>query len=148
MHMGEYVIIIDTREKTMWFSDYCDATGIPWKRQKLNYGDYGVEINGSIGKFTVEKKMDLNEIATNFLPKNIERFKREFERSGGNMAVVTVGNYEDIATRKYDHGVHPRLFLSKLRQFKETYGTEFFFVTENTANFIVSLLFEGNKVNQ
>ncbi|WP_139214749.1 hypothetical protein [Pelosinus propionicus] len=148
LRLEDYVIIIDTREKTTLMQEYCDTIGIPWKKKKLNYGDYGLECNGEIMKFTVEKKYGHDELATNFLPKNIERFKREFERSAGNMAVVTIGNREDIAGRNYSHGLAPKFYLAKLKQFEKSYGTEFYFVTEHTANFIVSLLFEGNKANQ
>jgi len=133
-------IVIDTREKMTHIKEYCDGKGIEVERHKLDYGDYGIKVNGVLQPFTVERKNSLDELAGNFAWKNRGRFKREFERSNGNMAVVCEGTFENIAEHRYLHPLPPRNYLAQIKQFTKAYNVCFYFVPVNSAEFIVELL--------
>lgn len=92
------IVIVDTREKSSCVIDYLDSVGIPWKRQKLDYGDYGLFDNdrGVLLHFTIERKKDLLEISNNLSNMRsgkgtlYQRFCRELARSEGNMEVMVM----------------------------------------------------------
>lgn len=134
-------IVMDTREKMMLVKAYCEDMGITVERQKLDYGDYGIKVDGVLQPFTVERKKNLSELAGNFAWRNRERFKREFERSSSNMAVVCGGRFEDIAEHRYNHPLPPRNYLAQIKQFKKNYNVDFYFVPiMDSSEFIVELL--------
>lgn len=135
-----FKIVIDTREKQTHVKEYCEEHGIPIVSKKLDYGDYGIIVNGVLQSFTVERKNSLNELAGNLSWKQRERFKREFERSEGNMVVIVEGVFEDIAEHRYLHPLPPRNYLAQLKQFTKAYGVEFKFIPTNTAECILELL--------
>lgn len=139
--MNNIKIVIDTREqKCDHIKNYCEEQGIPIIKQKLDYGDYGIMIDDALHPFTVERKNSLNELAGNFSYKQRERFKREFERSNGNMTVVCEGRFEEIVEHCYTHPLPPRNYLAQLKQYKKAYNVDFHFVPTNSAEFIINLL--------
>ena len=134
------VIAMDTREKMMHVKDYCEDQGIPVVRKKLDYGDYGIIVDGELQSFTVERKNSLNELAGNFAYRSRERFKREFERSSGNMTVVCEGTFDGIAEHRYFHPLPPRIYLAQIKQYTKAYNVDFHFIPSDSAEFIVGLL--------
>ncbi len=142
--MDNIEIIVDTREQKKYVEDVCDERGIKHSRAKLNYGDYGIKINGILQPFTVERKKDIQEIVGN-LSKGYERFCREFERSDGNMAVVVHGNESDIAERKYLYGAAPRYIIANLKRMRKNFPSiHWHFVDRNSPEYIVDLLLNNN----
>lgn len=137
-------IVMDTREKKEYVKEYCESLGLTVERQKLDYGDYGIKVDGVLQPFTVERKNSMDELAGNFSYKSKGRFKREFERSKGNMAVVVCrGDFDDIAEHKYTHPLPPRNYLAQLKQFKANYNVEFYFVAIDFSKFILDLLLKS-----
>jgi hypothetical protein len=134
-------IIMDTREKKMHVKEYCEAQGIPVIRRKLDYGDYAIEVDGVLQPFTVERKNSLDELGGNFSYGSRARFKREFERAAGNMAVVCEGNFVGIARHEYQRcKLPPRNYLAQIKQYTKAYNVDFHFIPRDAAAFIVELL--------
>jgi ERCC4-type nuclease len=134
-------VVMDSREKMSHVKEYCEEHGIPVVRRKLDYGDYGIEVDGVLQPFTVERKNSLDELGGNFLRRNQPRFRREFERSQGKMAVVCEGDFNGIAERRYSRcPLHPRFYLAAIKKFTKEYGVEFHFIPTDSAQFIVELL--------
>ena len=105
-------LIVDTREQpTESYYKRLDKVGLPYRRQKLDFGDYSCGFCPSEGlemlldkEIVVERKMSIDEICGNFT-KGRDRFAREFERAAKSGAkvhlIVEGGSYEKIIGGKY-----------------------------------------------
>lgn len=88
------MILIDTREqKYDHIISVFDGMGIPWKRTKLNQGDYMDEDNPSL---TVDRKQSLQEVYCNLIGPEHARFRRELLRcrEAGQKVVVLVETWQ------------------------------------------------------
>ena len=117
-------ILVDTREQPSARSQQrLDSLGVPYTRQKLNYGDYtynfilpsgellypaDVPVNGSV---VVERKMNLEELSQCFC-QDRRRFTDEFERIRDNSAAAYL-LIEDSNIEKLIHGRYNTKFNSK-----------------------------------
>lgn len=86
--LDSITILVDTREHPgAAFNKRVASFGYPWRRQKLDQGDYSYTYNDLAGmevsmdkKLIIERKMSLNELSNNF-GRERARFEREFERA-------------------------------------------------------------------
>lgn len=84
--ISDMVVIVDTREKkNEHIVEFLTKSGIPFKLDKLDHGDYTVEFSKPEHfKYNrcvaIERKNSFDEICGN-LTKNRDRFEREFERA-------------------------------------------------------------------
>lgn len=86
--LDSIVVLVDTREQPgKRFDQRTQSFGFPFVRHKLDQGDYSYKWTDLDGvehmmdsKIVIERKMSLNELASNF-GKNRDRFTREFERA-------------------------------------------------------------------
>ena len=92
------MIIVDTREKPKAIVkslQHFDAHGVPYKHEKLDYGDYMIE-NGP--KISVDRKQNIAELAKN-CTRESERFRREMDRAAADGArlviLVEQNRYQD-----------------------------------------------------
>lgn len=126
-------ILVDTREKpTDKFQERMKLIGLPWKRQKLDYGDYSACVYDSEGNeinltpfFSIERKMSIDEIAQN-LTRGRSRFAREFTRATENGAKMYIliedASWEKILSGKYRTKVHPNALSASLATWMSRYN--------------------------
>lgn len=117
------VILVDTREQDLHILRKLDSLNIPYRRQKLNFGDYSFEWNGVSyeNKIVIERKGSLDEIIGNFT-KGRDRFKREFERSKGCRVILMVEASESQIDR---HEYRSKMSPGDLRSFLKTWSNKF-----------------------
>ena len=141
-----FVILIDTREKVnSHIIDAFDKYNIKYKKQKLDYGDYGCIItkNEDLGilddiilKVAVERKNGLEEIGNN-LTNAKERFHREMQRciddNGAMVIMIENCTYDDIANKKYNNKITPKSFLALLHSIYSKYDIPFIFISKDKA---------------
>lgn len=92
------MIIVDTREKPkaiVKILEHFDAHEVPYKHEKLDYGDYMIE-NGP--KISIDRKQNIAELAKN-CTRESERFRREMDRAAADGArlviLVEQNRYQD-----------------------------------------------------
>lgn len=81
--LDSMVLLVDTREQlTDRFKSRLESVGLPWERQKLDFGDYSAkcELVDLSREVVIERKMNLDELALCFGSQRA-RFEREFERA-------------------------------------------------------------------
>ena len=147
-----FSILVDTREQpTERAIKRYQSFGVPYKRAKLEYGDYAYqyELNGEAVMNTaasvkcpvvVERKMNLDELAGCFTHDR-ERFKREFERAKEAGArvylLVENGNFENLANGKYRSRLHPNAFLSSVLAWQARYDMRLLFCKEESSGRLI-----------
>jgi ERCC4-type nuclease len=138
------IILVDTREKDLHIVSKLERLGIPYKRQKLNYGDYSFELRGIsyANKVVIERKGSIDEIIGNFT-KGRDRFRREFERSRGCKVVLIIEASEsDIDGRNYRSRMDPSELKSFIRTWCYKFGLGFSFIDKSDACQFVLGVFE------
>lgn len=92
------MIIVDTREKPkaiVKILEHFDAHEVPYKHEKLDYGDYMIE-NGP--KISIDRKQNIAELAKN-CTRESERFRKEMDRAAADGArlviLVEQNRYQD-----------------------------------------------------
>ncbi len=133
-------ILVDTREQeTIAFHRRLKAMQCPYKRQKLDSGDYSCECilpNGEIyslaDKVVIERKMSADEICSNFT-RGRERFYREFDRlkNAGGKPYLLIENtsWDDIFASHYRSQLKPQALVASLKAWEARYGTHILFCT-------------------
>ena len=116
--LDRFTVLADTREHdTKDFVRRMDSTGHPWRREKLEFGDYSAEVTDDAGNIitlknyiAIERKMSLDELAMCFGVQRA-RFEREFERAaktGGRMwLLVENATWERLYTGDYRSNMRP-----------------------------------------
>ena len=95
----DYDIIIDTREQKP----------LPFRgavKKKLDFGDYGAEVNGELLPIVFDRKNPSDAYST--LTVGHDRFKREMERAydnGFKLIVIVECSYTTFVNRKFE-GAH------------------------------------------
>ena len=129
-------ILIDSREKVNGhITNKLDEFKIPWKIQKLSYGDYSFEWGGHSyeNEIVVERKANLTEIIGNFT-KGRERFRKEFERSKGCKVILMVEtSTEQLEAGQYRSKMSPRDLKSFLNTWCNKFQLELKFVEKDLA---------------
>lgn len=116
------VILVDTREQPSERArKRYNAFSFPWRRQKLDYGDYSAAfvLNDSEIqiKAAIERKMNLEELSSCFTQSR-DRFKREFERARQDNASVYLlvenANWEKLLAGHYNTRFNSNAFKASI----------------------------------
>lgn len=150
-------ILVDTREQpTPQSRARYEAFGVPWRRQKLDFGDYSAEfeVEGKTvslaGIIAVERKMGFGEIASNFCRERA-RFAAEFDRAkaaGGKIVlIVEGGNWEQAYRGKYRSQMSPASLIASLLTWEARYNSPVFICTQATTGRLIHdvLRYEGRE---
>ena len=132
--MRTFTVIVDSREqKWAHIEDALRATETPYKRHKLNYGDYTCTAvsteNQTISlddKYVIERKANVDELVGNFT-KGRERFDREFRRAMADNAKVFLLIEEPdlwrvIRDHRYRSKLPPKSLLATLCSWQAKYN--------------------------
>ena len=145
-------LLVDTREQpTEQYYKRLDSVGIPYRRQKLDFGDYSCGYCGRDGfevlldkEIVIERKMNLDEICGNFT-KGRDRFSREFEKASKSGAkvhlIVENGNYEKIIGGKYRSKLNSNSLLSSVMAFSDRYDISVHFCKPETTPLLMRKIF-------
>lgn len=127
------IVLIDTREQDLHILRKLDSLNIPYRRQKLNFGDYSFEWNGKSyeNEICIERKGSLDEIIGNFT-KGRERFRKEFERSKGCKVILMIEtSTEQLEAGQYRSKMNPRDLKSFLNTWCNKFQLELKFVEKS-----------------
>lgn len=150
------IVTVDTREQdTPSLRRRLKEIGFPFERRKLNFGDYScmIELNGEICDlshvFAVERKMDIDELAT-CMTSQRKRFTAEFERAkeeGAKIYLLTEnGTLEKILNNKYRSKVNPNALLASVFAFLARYNCQMVFCRpESTGRIIREIVYREAK---
>jgi len=148
-------MIIDTREqKNQHILKYFTAKSIPYKVQKLDYGDYSAFIprNEDLGiprdiylsdNVVIERKGNLDELAQNLTHGRVQ-IENEFLRSKPAKIYLMVedATWQDIQAKKYRTDYSPSAYMGTLRAFEARYDIRLSFtLSANSGSLIHSVLF-------
>lgn len=152
-------ILVDTREhEGRLFINRCKQFGCPWKRYKLDFGDYSGAYTDIKGNYVtlekdivIERKMNLNELA-NCFTRERERFEREFMRAKENGAAVYLlietDTWQDAyngtygLSDKYRSKFLPKSMVASINSWESRYGFRTRFCDKNlTGKMIKDIIF-------
>ena len=150
-------LIVDTREQpTQQFKRRIEAAALPYKRQKLNAGDYscicplpdGSEMNLS-DKVVIERKMNIDELAMCFGTER-KRFEAEFDRAAEiGMKIyllVEAATWEKIFRHQYRSKLHENALIGSILAFQARYDAPVIFCQqESTGKLIREILHREMK---
>lgn len=130
MSQVEYTLITDTREQNP----------LPFRKtlvKKLDFGDYGAEINGELLPIVFERKSPMDALQT--ITKDHDRFKEEMWRAleaGYKLIVIIECSYTDFIEKKFEGAYHSKLrpdILTKiLHKMQVRYNLEFVFCKDRS----------------
>lgn len=137
-------IIIDTREQNQYIKDTFDKFGIKYKISKMNYGDFGIEVQGKRLKVAIERKANLSELGNN-LTNNKTRFEREMQRciddDASMIIMIESESYSNICNEKYKNNITSKQYLGLLHSIYAKYNIPFIFIEKEFAPlFIYNIL--------
>lgn len=151
------VILCDTREQpTARFEKRMQEIGLPYRREKLDFGDYsiackledGSEMNIS-KSVAIERKMNLDEICNCFC-QGRGRFEREFLRAKDASAKIYLliegGTWEKAFAGHYRSRMNPTAFIASLTAWLARYNCQIIFCEpQTTGKLIKELLYRELK---
>lgn len=123
--LNQMTVIVDSREQpTKQAQRRYSEFGCPWKRDKLDFGDYSAEYilsDGSVFSLrrsvVIERKMSLDELCGCFT-RDRARFSREFERAKGAGAKIYLliegASWEMAYNGKYRSQMQPQALTASL----------------------------------
>lgn len=143
--------MVDSREQeNTHIIDYLTKKKIPFKKQKLDYGDYSFFIPANTdlniprdihysSDIVIERKAHLNEISGNLTADGGSRFESELIRSQGAKFYLMIENasYADIINHNYNTQYDPKAFVARLKTFESRYGISISYINSKcSGNFI------------
>ena len=151
------VILCDTREQpTVRFKKRMESIGLPYRRQKLDFGDYSIacrlpneeELDLSEA-VAIERKMNLDEICNCFCQSR-KRFEREFLRAKEAGAKIYLliegGSWEKAYAGSYRSRMTSAAFIASLTVWLARYNCQIIFCEpETTGKLIRELLYRELK---
>lgn len=130
------VLLVDTREQdTPRLRARLAQIGLPFEREKLDFGDYSLKIplpcgqEWSLSKIAaIERKMSIDELCQSFLAKS-GRFAREFERAAGSKLYLLVegATWEDVLAGNYRTRLHPHALVGFITAYLVRYNCQILF---------------------
>ena len=136
-------VLVDTREQpTRYFVQRMQQTGYPFKRKKLDFGDYsamcrlddGRELDFS-GSLAIERKMNFDELCQCYT-RGRKRFQREFERAKTAGAKVYLlvenGSWEKALQGDYQSRMRPQAFVASMTAWLARYNCQILFCEPKT----------------
>ncbi len=150
-------LLIDSREQpTKRQKDRLEIIGLPYRRGKLDVGDYsccctlpdGTELDFS-NRVVVERKMNLDELCMCF-GRERQRFQREFERAKDSgikvYLLVEDATWEKIYNHRYKSQYNPKALEASIDAYRARYGMEVDFCkSEITGKRIHDILYRELK---
>lgn len=156
--LDSMTVLVDTREQdTPALRARLKGLGRPFKRCKLDYGDYSAEITKPDGtiisaakKIAVERKMSLDELCSCFT-KGRSRFEREFIRAKNDGArmhlLIENASIDKAMDHEYGSKMAPKSLTSSIDAWSERYDIKVWFCQRrHTGERIGSILRYGIKV--
>ena len=146
--LDSLICCVDTREQdTPSLRRRLKDIGFPHERKKLNFGDYSCIVtlpNGEIcdlsGVFSIERKMDIDELASCFTSQR-KRFTAEFERAKEAGAKIYLllenGTMEKILNGQYRSKVHPNSLMASIFAFLVRYNCQILFCKAETSGRVI-----------
>lgn len=138
-------ILIDTREQPNERArKRYSAFSFPYKRQKLDYGDYSASflLNGKEVqiKAAVERKMSLEELSS-CLTHSRERFQKEFERAKQDNAsiylLVENATWEKLINGKYETHFNSKAYFASIMAWIARYNLKPIFCKKEMSGKII-----------
>ena len=158
-------ILVDTREQDTTKARRRYASfGVPWRREKLDWGDYSAEFTAPNGKVislnsnvAVERKMSLDELCHCFC-QDRGRFEREFNRAKKLYLLIEGASWESIYAGRYRSKMTAKALVASLLAYTARYNCVPQFCEPGTSGrlikdilyregkeFLESLPYEGDK---
>ena len=150
--LDSMVVLVDTREQdTPALRDRLDGLKRPFRRCKLDYGDYSCEFakpDGSVtnaaNKIAIERKMNLDELCGCFTSGR-GRFEREFLRAKEDGAKVYLlvenANWEKAFNGAYKSRFNPKSLIASILAWSGRYNiVPVFCRAETTGKLIAKIL--------
>lgn len=154
-------VLVDTREqKSTRAERRYKSFSVPYRRQKLNYGDYTfnfsfagrelfAETNIINPSVVIERKEDLTELSGNFC-QNRDRFIREFERARDHNAKVYLlvedASWENLINGKYRTNFNSKAYEASIEAWMARYHvTPIFCKAETSGHLIKNILYRELK---
>ena len=149
------VILVDTREQpSARAQKRYKAFACPYRRQKLDFGDYSAEFVLPDGRdvtvpAAIERKMSLEELSS-CLTQGRDRFRREFERAkdaGASMyLLVENATWENLINGKYKTRFNKKAFLASITAWIARYDLKpVFCKSETSGQLIREILYREMK---
>lgn len=136
-------ILVDTREQdTPRLRARLFQMGVPYERQKLDFGDYSVKCNclSLSDSVCIERKMSIDELCECF-GRSRPRFEREFERakSSGSTMYLLVENasWEDIYAGRYRSKMKPQSLVASICAWEARYNCKVIFCKPETTGLLI-----------
>lgn len=141
-------LIVDTREhQTEQFNRRLKLIGLPYVREKLDFGDYSVRCKLPSGeglsladKVVIERKMSLDELAQCYT-RDRKRFKAEFERAKEASAkiylLVENASWEMAYDCKYTSRVLPKALVASMTAWLARYNCQLIMCQRDTAGLLI-----------
>lgn len=160
--LDSFSILVDTREQPSERAEKrYSSFSVPYRRQKLDYGDYtynftlpdGKELfepnMNVVGDCVIERKADLVELSQCFCQSR-ERFKREFERAKENHSKVYLlvenASWENLINGKYNTKFNPKAYFSSITSYMARYDINVIFCkSETSGEMIKNILYREAK---
>lgn len=129
-------LLVDTREQdTPAYRQRLQQIGLPYYREKLDAGDYGIRTTDDAGRAidahtVIERKMNLDELCACFTSDR-GRFKREFERASASgtkvWLVVEDASWAQALHGQYRSKMHPHALIGSVFGWAAKYGISIVF---------------------
>lgn len=155
--LSNMVLLIDTREQiTSRLEERLESAGLPWIRQKLDFGDYSAkcDLYDLSREVVIERKMNLDELAMCFGTQR-KRFEREFLRAqeAGAKVYLLVENAswdvlhsEDSYKMRCHSRYSAKAMIASLTAWMARYNMRVIFCNEhNSGKLIKQILFREMK---
>ncbi|MCL2321538.1 MAG: ERCC4 domain-containing protein [Oscillospiraceae bacterium] len=148
-----YIILVDTREqKNDHILNYFKQNSIPYRLQKLDYGDYSIiDDSNMVMPISIERKASIDELINNFT-NGRERFVEEFRRAIIKQCTLILMVEDLYGYKKIVHGVYrskmnQNALLGSLKTFESRYFFQTSFIQKELAGHFIynTLLYNARE---
>ena len=142
-------VLVDTREQdTPQARKRLEGMGLPYERQKLDFGDYSAKCILPDGKhldfsnaFAIERKMNLDELCGCYC-RSRERFTREFERASEKNAklylLIENATWEKAYEGKYRSKMSASALTASMLAWLSRYNCQLIFCKAETSGKLIA----------
>lgn len=149
--LKQMVVLVDSREqKNGHILDYFQRQGIPYKVEKLDFGDYSCKLPAAAAgrdiyfhdSVVIERKNSLEEISGN-LTKGRERFETEFlkARNAGAKIYLMIEDargFTGIVMHGYKTQLKPAAFMASLKTWEHRFDANIQFVDSQFSGYYIA----------
>ncbi len=149
-------VLVDTREQdTMAFRERVKNIGFPYKRQKLDFGDYSAKVVAESetidfsDDFAIERKMSLDELC-NCYCNGRKRFEREFLRAKEKNAklylLIENADFDKVFNGEYRSLMQPQALIASIIAWLARYNCQLLFCSAKlSGNIIKEIIYREVK---